>query len=101
MSNEALEKEGTENTIFVGNKPLMNYVKSVAIQFKNPKNSHVIIKSRGKFISKAVDVAEISRKKYLDQLGIKLKGVDINSQDLEKEGRKTTVSTMSITLSKK
>ena len=54
-----------DNNIFIGNKPFMNYVTGVVMQFTT-KNAHeVIIKARGKFISRAVDVSELSTKKFL------------------------------------
>ena len=48
-----------ENTVFVGNKPVMNYVLAVVTQFNNGAEE-VAIKARGKAISRAVDTAEIS-----------------------------------------
>jgi DNA-binding protein len=86
------------NIIFVGSKPLVNYVKSIAIQFrKNPQE--VVIRSRGKFISKAVDIAEVARRNHPEN-AIKIKEIKINSESFEKEGRQINVSTMDITLSK-
>jgi hypothetical protein len=49
-----------ENSIFVGNKPFMNYVTGVVMQFTTKNASEVIIKARGKFISRAVDIAEVA-----------------------------------------
>ncbi|MDP3565017.1 MAG: RNA-binding protein, partial [Methanoregula sp.] len=39
-----------ENTVFVGNKPVMNYVLAVVTQFNNGAEE-VAIKARGKAIS--------------------------------------------------
>ena len=47
-----------ENTIYVGNKPPMSYVLAVVTQF-NGGSDEVIIKARGRAISRAVDTAEI------------------------------------------
>jgi len=47
-----------DNTVFVGNKPVMNYVLAVVTQFNNGAQE-VAIKARGKAISRAVDTAEI------------------------------------------
>ena len=58
------EREDT-NIIFIGEKPFMNYVTGVVTQFKLKNQSEVIVKARGKFISRAVDVAEVSAKKFL------------------------------------
>jgi len=54
-----------ENTVFVGNKPVMNYVLAVVTQFNNGAEE-VTIKARGKAISRAVDTAEISLNRFLD-----------------------------------
>ena len=80
----------------------MNYVTSVLLQFTKYEFKEVILKSRGKFISKAVDVAEVSKKKFLKQIKIEVKDVKIDSEDFEtKEGKKINVSTIEIILEKK
>ena len=53
-----------DNIIFIGNKPPMNYVIAVLTEFK--KSTEVIIKARGRSIGKAVETAELVRKKFLD-----------------------------------
>ena len=94
------EKEDI-NIIFIGEKPFMNYVTGVVTQFKTKNQPEVIIKARGKFISRAVDVAEVSAKKFLKEENIKVKDIKINSEEFEnKEGRKVNVSTIDITLIK-
>ena len=58
-------KSKDNNIIFIGEKPLMNYINAINMQFNKGMNE-VIIKARGqKFIGKGVDVAEVSRKKFL------------------------------------
>ena len=59
--NTKKETTGSDNVILVGSKPFMNYVTAVVVQFTTKGADKVVIKSRGKFISKAVDVAEVSR----------------------------------------
>ncbi len=95
-------KERTDdNVIFIGSKPFMNYVTGVAMQFTAKNRNEVIVKARGKFISRAVDVAEVARKRFLKEYNIKVKDIKIDSEELEsKEGRKVNVSTIEITLSK-
>ncbi len=89
-----------DNTIFIGNKPFMNYVTSVVIQFTTKEAPEVIIKARGKFISRAVDVVEVARKRFL-QDQVALKGVDFDSEEFtNKEGKLVRVSTIEITLEK-
>jgi DNA-binding protein len=91
-----------DNIIFIGGKPFMNYVTGVIVQFNTNNASEVIIKSRGKFISKAVDVAEVSKRKFLKDKNVEVKEVKIGSEEFEnKEGRTVNVSTLEITLRRK
>ena len=87
------------NVIFVGSKPLVNYIRGVITQFNKKEAQEVIIKSRGKFISKAVDVAEVSKRSLADK-NIKVKEISISSESFETEGKRTNISTMDIVLSK-
>jgi len=94
-------KEKKDNIIFIGEKPFMNYVTGVIHQFNAENEQEVAIKARGKFISKAVDTAEVSTKKFLKEQNIKVKDIKINSEEfMNKEGRKVNVSTIEITLTK-
>ena len=90
-----------DNSIFIGNKPFMNYVTSVVMQFTTKNAPEVIIKARGKFISRAVDVAEVAAKRFLEgQVG--MKDIKIDSEEFEnKEGKQVRVSTIEINLAKK
>ena len=47
-----------ENIVYIGNKPVMNYVLAVVTQI-NGVVSKVCLKARGRAISRCVDVAEI------------------------------------------
>jgi len=96
------EKKSDENVVFIGSKPFMNYVTGVVMQFTTKGSSDVIVKARGKFISRAVDVAEVSTKRFLKEHNIGVKNIAVDSEEFEnKEGRKVNVSTIEITLSKK
>ncbi|MFH1439736.1 MAG: DNA-binding protein Alba [Candidatus Woesearchaeota archaeon] len=90
-----------DNSIFIGNKPFMNYVTSVVMQFTTKNAPEVIIKARGKFISRAVDVAEVAAKRFLDGQ-VEMKDIKIDSEEFEnKEGKQVRVSTIEILLAKK
>ena len=92
-------KELDENIVFIGEKPFMNYVTAVVTQFQTKGEKEVVVKARGKFISRAVDVAEVSAKRFLKDENIKVKEIKINSEEFEnKEGRRVNVSTIDITL---
>jgi archaea-specific DNA-binding protein len=96
-----MEKKSEDNIIFIGGKPFMNYVTGVVVQFNTNNASEVVIKSRGKFISKAVDVAEVSKRKFLKDKNIEVKEVKIGSEEFEnKEGRMVNVSVLEIVLKK-
>src|SRR3989344_8962086 len=106
METKTTEKQMTaekedSNVVFIGIKPFMNYVTSVVMQFTTKKRDEVVIKARGKFITRAVDVAEVARKRFLERENIKVKDIKINSEEFEnKEKRIVNVSTIEITLSK-
>ncbi len=89
-----------DNSIFVGEKPFMNYVTGVVIQFTTQGATEVIVKARGKFISRAVDVVEVVRNRFL-QGQVKIKDIQIASEEFKnKEGKDVRVSTIDITLEK-
>ncbi len=103
MTEERTENRGQKrtengNTIFIGKKPLVNYIRGVIMQFNRESAPEVVIKSRGKFISKAVDVAEIV-KRNLEEKKVFIKSVNIASESFETEGKNTNISTMDIVLS--
>jgi len=87
-----------DNSIFIGNKSFMNYVTAVVMQFTTKGAEEVIVKARGKFISRAVDVAEVALKRFLkDQ--IKIKDIKIDSEEFRnQEGKDVRVSTIEIVL---
>ena len=100
-----VRKDGKENDkdniIFVGIKPFMNYVTGVVMQFQNKGQDEVIVSARGKFVSKAVDVVEVARRTFLKDENIKVKEINISSEQFEnKEGKRIYVSTIEIHLIK-
>jgi archaea-specific DNA-binding protein len=89
-----------ENSIYVGVKPMMSYVTGVIMQFTTKGASEVLVRARGKFISRAVDVVEVSRKRFLTGQ-IDIKDIQVNSETFtNEEGRNISVSTIEITLHK-
>ena len=89
------------NSIFVGDKPFMNYVTAVVMQLTTQNADEVIIKARGKFISKAVDITEVAKNRFLENQ-VEVSEIKIDSEDFKnKEGKEIRVSTIEITLKKK
>jgi len=87
-----------ENTVYIGRKPTMNYVLAVVTVF-NSGSDEVIIKARGKSISRAVDVAEITKNRSVPDS--KIKDIQISTEQLTGEdGRTANVSSIEILMSK-
>ncbi len=95
----AEERRTDENVIYVGNKPPMSYVLAVVTQF-NSGSDEVIIKARGRAISRAVDAAEITRNRFVTDA--KVKEIKISTESITNdEGRTSNVSSIEICLAKK
>ncbi len=85
-----------ESNIFIGNKPVMNYVLAVVTQINNG-TSEVSLKARGRAINRAVDVAEIVKNRFIKDIIVD--DIQISTEEVEThEGRVTNVSTIEITL---
>ena len=94
----------TENkdVIFVGNKPPMSYVLAIITSFSSGTLQEVTLKARGQAITTAVDVAEITRNRFIKEL--KVAKIAIGTAEMpprEGENKSRMVSTMEITLCKK
>jgi DNA-binding protein len=86
------------NAVLIGRKPVMNYVLACITLFHGGAKE-VNVKARGRAISRAVDVVEIARRRFLPD--IKVQKINIGTQQLQIEGANTTsnVSTIEIILS--
>lgn len=84
-----------DNTVFVGNKPVMNYVLAVVTQFNNGAGE-VAIKARGKAISRAVDTAEIALNRFLEN--VDKKQIITSTEMIDTDSGKTNVSSIEILL---
>ena len=87
-----------ENTVYIGKKATMNYVLAVVSQI-NAGNDNVCIKARGRAISRAVDVAEIVRHRFVQ--GLDYKDVKITTESLPgQDGGSANVSSIEIYMAK-
>ncbi len=92
------EENKNDNTIYVGKKPSMAYVLAAITQFSEGREE-IVVKARGKSISKAVDVSQIIKNKFIPD--IKFDKIEIGTDQLETENKeKINVSTIEITLRK-
>ncbi len=86
------------NAVLIGKKPVMNYVLACITLFHSgAKEVHV--KARGNAISRAVDIVEVVRRRFLPD--VKIKKVSIGTDQLapqEGNDNLTNVSTIEITI---
>ncbi len=88
-----------ENTVFIGNKKLMNYVLAIVTQFNSTDASEVVVKARGRAISTAVDVVEVTKNRFLPD--ITYKDIKIGTETAKREdGSELKVSSIEIVLSR-
>jgi len=86
------------NAVLIGKKPVMNYVLACITLFHSGAKE-VNIKARGKAISRAIDVAEVVRRRFLPD--VKVTKISIGTDQIapQEEGNTlTNVSTIEITL---
>lgn len=87
-----------QNVVYVGRKPVMSHVLAIITCFNMPNAKEVMLKARGMAITTAVDVAEISRRRFMEK--IKISKIVIGTEEVkEEEGRTRAVSTIEIALS--
>ncbi|MCW4024764.1 MAG: DNA-binding protein Alba [Candidatus Bathyarchaeota archaeon] len=90
----------SNDVIFVGNKPPMSYVLAIITAFSGNQNK-VTLKARGQAITTTVDVAEITRNRFIKD--IKVTNIAIGTVEMpprEGENRSRMVSTIEISLNK-
>ena len=84
-----------DNVVYVGSKPIMNYCMAVIESLRH--SDSVALKARGRAISRAVDVAEVTRNRYLN--GVKVESIDIMTEELDShDGDTRNVSAITILL---
>lgn len=87
-----------DNTIYVGKKSLMAYVLAVVTQFNSGSNE-VKIKARGKTISRAIDVTQVVKNRFLP--GMQISDFKAETEELPNEdGTTSKVSSLTLTLTK-
>jgi DNA-binding protein len=93
-------RKNDDHVVFIGSKPFMNYVTGVVIQFTAQNVEKVVVKARGKFISRAVDVVEVASKRFLEGT-VKVSDIKIDSEEFKnREGKQVRVSSIEIELKK-
>jgi len=87
-----------ENIVLIGKKPVMNYVVA-CLTFFNSGAKKVVVKARGRAISRAVDTVEVLRRGFMKDL--QLQGISLSTEQVTRsEGQKANVSAIEITVTK-
>jgi DNA-binding protein len=86
------------NHIFIGKKPVMGYALSAVMQLT--QYPEVVLRARGKAISRAVDVAQVVIKR-LGNGQIDVKSIKIDTEVLGEGEERRNVSTIEVSLGKK
>jgi len=90
---------GESNVVYIGRKPAMSYVLAIITSFAGSDATDVTLKARGRSITTAVDVAEITRRKFMKELNVS--GITIGTEEIhQEEGGARNVSTIEITLTR-
>ena len=82
--------------ILIGKKPTMTYVVAVLSRIRGKED--IVIKARGRLISKAIDVAEIVRHRFATD--IQLKEIKIGTETIDTQQGQKNVSFIELTLGK-
>jgi len=86
------------SVVFVGNKPVMNYVLACMTHL-NSGSKKIVVKARGRAIPRAVDTVEVLRRSFAK--GVELEGINLSSEEVDREqGRKSKVSAIEISVIK-
>jgi len=75
------------NTVFIGRKPVLNYVLACMTLFKSG-HEEIIVKARGQSISRAVDVVEVLKNRFMPNAEVVK--IEISTEQVQSEERGTT-----------
>ena len=86
----------TDERIYVGSKPILAYVTAVVTSLS--RADIVTVMARGRAISSAVDVVEVTKRSFITDLVVD--DIKIGTERLSGERGERNVSTITITLSR-
>ncbi len=99
-TKKPVEKE--PEVVFIGNKPPMSYVMAVMTALSSGAITEITLKARGRAITTAVDVAEITCKRFMKDLRVTAIGLGTEEMPArEGDNGPRNVSTLDIKLAKK
>jgi len=99
-TKKPLEKK--PDVVFIGNKPPMSYVMAVMTALSSGVITEITLKARGRAITTAVDVAEITSNRFMKDLTVTSVGIGTEEMPArEGDNRSRNVSIIEIKLAKK
>jgi len=95
---QASETQASENVVFIGRKPVMNYVLA-CLTYLNSGSNKIVVKARGRAIPRAVDTIEVLRRSFAK--GLQLESISLSTEEVAREeGQKSKVSAIEISVTK-
>ena len=85
------------NAVLIGRKPVMNYVLACITSFHGGANE-VSVKARGKAISRAIDVVEVVRRRFLPDVKVSRIGIGTDQLPPQEGNQSSNVSAIEIAL---
>ena len=85
----------TEEVIYISSKPILSYVTAIITALQRANNVKVL--ARGRAISSAVDVVEVTKRSFLKDISVN--DISIGTERLGEGDAARNVSTISIHLS--
>lgn len=83
--------------MYIGSKPILSYVTAIVTALQRSEKVNIL--ARGRAISSAVDVVEITKRSFMTDLGVEK--ISIGTEVLGEEESKRNVSTISIVVKRK
>lgn len=97
VSAMTVQSDSDNNTVYIGNKPVYSYIMACMTQLES--GSSIVLKARGRAITRAVDVAEVLTKRFLSGKSV-ITNIEISTEQLKaRDGRQSNVSAIEITVS--
>lgn len=91
-------EKSNDDTVLIGKKPVMNYVVA-CLTFFNSGSKQLVVKARGRAISRAVDTVELLRRAFAKD--VQVQAIALSTEEVARmEGQIANVSAIEISVNK-
>ena len=90
--------EKDNDFVLSGGKSFLQYNRSIELLMRKRNKKKIVLKARGKNMGKAIDLAEASKNKFLDDLNLSIENIKTTTEKFERDGEEHFVSCISIDL---